>query len=125
VTAAPYAPQVEEAPVAAAPTQGQVSVSNSDAVPSWKRRVVTLLERNKRYPSAAQSRGEKGTAQLAFSLDRTGRVTASRIVRSSGSATLDHETLELVRRAQPFPAPPSEMPGAQIDLTVPIRFNMR
>jgi hypothetical protein len=40
------------------------------------------------------------------------------------SAALDQETLALVRRAQPFPAPPAAMPGAQIDLAVPIRFNM-
>jgi protein TonB len=63
------------------------------------------------------------TAELAFSLDRQGRLTASRIVHSSGSATLDQETLDLVRRAQPFPPPPAGMPGDQVDLTVPIRFN--
>jgi len=73
---------------------------------------------------AAQARNEKGTAQLAFSLDRQGRVTATRILKSSGSAALDQETLELVRRAQPFPALPAAMAGAQIDLTVPVRFNM-
>jgi protein TonB len=83
--------------------------------------VVALLERNKRYPAAAKARSEKGTAQLAFSLDRQGRVTATRIVKSSGSSALDQETLELVRRAQPFPA---AMPGAHIDLTVPVRFNV-
>ncbi|MEA2906392.1 MAG: periplasmic protein TonB [Alphaproteobacteria bacterium] len=125
VTTAPQAPKVDEAPVAAAPSQGQLNISNSTAVPAWKRQVVGLLERNKRYPSAAQVRSEQGTVQLAFSLDRQGRVMASHIVKSSGSAALDKETLELVQRAQPFPAPPSEMPGAQITLTVPIRFNMK
>jgi len=51
-------------------------------------------------------------------------VTVARIAKSSGFAALDRETLELVRRAQPFPAPPAAMAGAQIDLTVRIRFNM-
>jgi protein TonB len=84
-----------------------------------------MLERNKRYPAAARSRNEQGTAQLAFSLDRHGRVTSSKIVRSSGSTALDQESLELVRRAQPFPPPPSNLPGAEINLSVPVRFNMR
>jgi periplasmic protein TonB len=123
-TTAPQVPKAEEAVVAAAPVQAALSVSDANAVPNWKRLVVGALERNKRYPAAAQARNEKGTAQLAFSLDRQGRVTASRIVQSSGSAALDQETLDLVRRAQPFPAPPNAMAGAQIDLTVPIRFNM-
>jgi protein TonB len=123
-TTAPQVPKTEQSVVAAAPVQAALSVSDSNAIPAWKKLVVSALERNKRYPPAAQSRGEKGVAQLAFSLNRQGRVTASRITKSSGSAALDQETLDLVHRAQPFPPPPTAMPGAQIDLTVPIRFNM-
>jgi protein TonB len=125
VTTAPQAPPAEIARVAAAPVQGRPNKSDSNAIPTWRIRVVGILERNKRYPSAAQARHEQGTAQLAFSLDRHGRVISTRILRSSGSATLDHETLELVRRAQPFPPPPAELPGAEIKLSVPIRFNIR
>src|SRR5262245_39798418 len=110
-------PAVMGGEVPAAPMEGPVVVTNSTAIPTWKRQVSALIERNKRYPSAAQSRGEHGTAQLAFSLDRQGRVLASRIVKSSGSPRLDQETLEVVKRAQPFPAPPAEMVG--IDMTVP------
>jgi periplasmic protein TonB len=87
--------------------------------------VVGLLERNKRYPEAAQARNQHGTVELAFSLDRQGRVTASRIAKSSGSSALDEATLDLVRRAQPFPAPPPEMAGAEVNLSVPIRYNIR
>ena len=123
-TTAPQAPKSELATVAAAPSQGQLNVSDSNAVPTWKRQVVGLLERNKRYPAAAQARNERGTAQLAFSLDRQGRVTASRIVKTSGSASLDQETLDLVRRAQPFPPPPPEMAGAEVTLSVPILYNI-
>ena len=115
-------PKVGEAPVAAAPSQGRLSTSKSNAVPAWKRQVVNLLERNKRYPAAARQRGERGITEISFSLDRQGRVVSSRIVRSSGSSALDQATLELVSRVQPFPAPPSEMAG--IELTVPIRFMM-
>jgi len=125
VTTAPQAPPAEVAPVAAAPAQGRPNNSDSNAIPTWRIRVVGMLERNKRYPSAAQARHEQGTAELAFSLDRRGRLTSSRIVRSSGSAVLDHETLELVRRAQPFPPPPPELPGSELSLSVPIRFNIR
>jgi protein TonB len=62
---------------------------------------------------------------LLFSLDRQGRVIDSRITHSSSAAALDEEALALLRRAEPFPAPPAELIGAQVNLTVPIRFNLR
>src|SRR5439155_24072184 len=122
--AAPRAlPKQQTAKLAAAPTQGQPS-QNSNAIPSWKSQVVSMLERNKRYPAEARSRNEQGVAQLAFSITRSGQVSSARIVRSSGSSTLDAETVALVRRVGSFPPPPPELPGAQVSLTVPIRYNI-
>jgi protein TonB len=123
-TTAPQIAKGEEAAITAAPSQGPINNSNINAVPNWRRQIVTRLERHKRYPPAARSRRENGTAQLVFRLDRQGRVTESHIVRSSGSAVLDQEALDIVRRAQPFPALPSEIAGAYVDLAVPIRFNL-
>ena len=84
-----------------------------------------MIERNKRYPPAAQSRREEGVVQLIFSLDRKGRVLASRVAKTSGFAALDEEAMALVRRAQPFPPPPPELAGDPVAVTVPIRFNLR
>jgi protein TonB len=102
-------PQAAVAALAAAPTQSTPNIANSNAVPSWKRQVVILLERNKRYPATARAHNEEGTARLAFTLDREGHVVASRIVKSSGSAALDKESIDLVHRAQPFPPMPPEL----------------
>jgi protein TonB len=107
------------APVIAPPTAVQADIR------SWHAQIVAMIERHKGYPEDARARGEKGIVQLAFTIDREGRLLASRIVRSSGSASLDQETMATVRRAQPFPAPPAEFPGAKFDFTVPIRFNIR
>ena len=124
--AEPPKPEIitEAAPPAPATTAPQVPrLVTSNAVPTWKRQVALLLERNKRYPAAAERRREVGIAQVAFSLDRQGRVVTSRIIKSSGSSALDNETLELVKRAQPFPPPPGEMTGNQVDLIVPVRYS--
>ena len=85
--------------------------------------VAKLLEHNKRYPDEARGRGEQGVATLNFTIDRDGHVLSSRIVKSSGYATLDAETLALVQRAQPFPPPPPELAGSE--LTVPVSFSIR
>ncbi len=122
LTTAPT-PAEHRAPVAATPVAG--ASGNSNALPNWKSLLVATLERNKRYPSEARSRGEQGIAQLAFSVDRNGGVHNAHIVRSSGSSILDGETLALAQRASPLPPPPPEMPGASINIVVPIRYNMR
>ena len=94
-------------------------------VASWHRKIALQVERHKGYPAAARARHETGVVELAFTLDRQGMVVASRVVRTSGFASLDQETIATVQRAQPFPAPPPNMPGDTFDFTVPIRFNIR
>jgi periplasmic protein TonB len=93
-------------------------------VASWYRKIAQQVERHKGYPPSARARHETGTAELAFTLDRSGKVVTSRLVRTSGSAALDQETMDTVRRAQPFPSPPANMPGETFEFTVPIRFNI-
>jgi protein TonB len=111
-------PLREEVP-AVAPRPAQARA----ALLTWRNQILTILERNKRYPSEARARGEQGVTRLAFSIDGQGHLMSSRIVASSGSAALDAETLALVRRAQPFPPPPPELVGRE--MTVPFSFNIR
>jgi protein TonB len=66
--------------------------------------------------------GEQGTATVAFRIDRRGRLLESRIVHGSGSAALDEETLALVRRAQPFPAPPANISDVQLSFVLPMNY---
>jgi TonB family protein len=95
------------------------------AVALWKSSVVSRLEQNKKYPPEAASRREHGVTQVFFSIDRQGRLLESRVVRPSGVAVLDDEALAMLKRAEPYPPPPPEVPGKdRVDLTVPIRFNM-
>lgn len=122
---APEVPPTRQAAVAAAPALGAPNTNSSTQLPQWKSQIVGMLERNKRYPSAARARRQQGVARITFSMDREGKVTSTRLTTSSGSSLLDQEALQIARRAEPFPPPPAELPGAEITLTVPIRFNLR
>jgi protein TonB len=113
----PEPPREETPAVAPRPVQARAAVA------TWRNQIVTILERNKRYPSEARARGEQGVTRLAFSIDSQGHLMSSRIVASSGSAALDAETLALVQRAQPYPPPPPELVGSE--MTVPVSFNIR
>ena len=122
-TTAPQATQFALADLAAAPVQGAPSQEISNAIPTWRNEVVAKLERNKRFPPGSET--NRGTAQVDFSIDRQGRVTVSSIITSSGSAALDRAALDMIVRSQPFPPPPAALRGAEVRLTVPVRFNMR
>ncbi|WP_025884637.1 energy transducer TonB family protein [Asaia prunellae] len=59
---------------------------------------------------------------LRFTMDRKGHVLAASLVRPTGYALLDEETLALIRRAEPLPEPPETIPGSTLTLTVPVEF---
>jgi protein TonB len=94
--------------------QGQ---SRNDA--NYNGRVAAHLARYKRFPQGAQNKRNHGTAVVSFSLDGSGRVIAVKLVRTSGVAVLDEEAQAWVRRASPFPMPPS---GGTVEFTVPLSF---
>lgn len=94
-------------------------------MPTWRGELVARLQRAKRYPDRARSRGEQGVAYATFTMDRAGHVLAANLDRSSGSASLDEEAVALIRRAEPLPPLPAEMAGASITLTVPVTFSLR
>lgn len=107
------------AATSAAASQAAAGASSMSAS-NWRGLVSAQLNRNKRYPDAAQ--GQHGTASISFTIDRGGRLVAARLVGSSGSAILDQEAVAMAHRASPFPPPPPEVGGSHIGLTVPVRF---
>jgi periplasmic protein TonB len=105
------------APPAAAPTVAVIH--------RWETQLVAHIERFKRYPGEARSRGDQGVVRVAFTIDRDGWVRASRIVQSSGSPDLDQESLAMLTRAQPMPRPPDRLSVTDLSFVVPVRFNIR
>jgi protein TonB len=112
--------QSKPTPPRVAASRSGVGVGSSRDIRNWAARVAAHLARNKRYPADALLRGIGGTASVAFTLDADGRVTSVRLARSSGNASLDRESQDLVRRASPFPPPPQ----GRASITVPVNFNV-
>jgi periplasmic protein TonB len=118
------APQKSErvAQDAPAPSSG---TSAAAAAASYRSLLASHLQRFKRYPDSARANSERGTTSLNFTVTRNGKVTSSRLARSSGFSSLDQETLALIQRAQPLPSFPPEMREASVNFTVPFSFTMR
>lgn len=104
---------------AAAPMPG-ASARNSNAQANWNSQLYAQIARHKYF-----SGSERGTVQVAFSVDRSGGVHNARVLASSGSSILDREALALIQRSQPLPPPPPEVPGALIPRVLPVQYNIR
>ncbi|WP_051335395.1 TonB family protein [Methylocapsa acidiphila] len=115
--ALPYdlGPTIFRAVAVPLPTQG------GDEAMSYKVIVFGMLERAKHYPQAAIDRHARGVSVVGFSVDEAGEAMNVSLLRSSGEADLDEESVALVRRAAPFPAPPA---GAQRFFAAQIDFGI-
>lgn len=96
-------------------------VEGGDEPMNYKVIVFGLLERAKHYPEAAIARGARGAAVIGFTVDEAGQVTSVALLQSSGEVDLDEESVALVHRAAPFPAPPA---GAQRSFAAQVNFGM-
>ena len=99
-------------------TFGDVTRDSAGAALPHAQEIRNVIEHNKRSVNITRL----GITQIAFSVDRTGYVVGTRIVSSSGSATLDQAAVDIIKRANQFPPPPAELPGDQISISVPISF---
>lgn len=115
------APPASPAPSPAA----SAPAAPSGAVRSWQGEVLAHLARHKRYPRAARMARQEGVAHVRFVIDRQGRVVSFHLEKSSGVASLDEETLALVERADPLPAPPADMGQARIELVAPVIYAIK
>lgn len=111
------APKPVTAPRAKTNLAAVSGMSSSMSPATWRGMVVAHMNRRKRSPG-----GPNGTASVAFTIDRGGRVLSARLIRSSGNPALDREAVALAHRASPVPAPPAQMmKGSSVTLTVPVR----
>lgn len=78
----------------------------------------------KMYPKIAQMRGWQGEVVLELQLSQDGQLTSSKVIKSSGFDVLDNESLEMVKRASPFPVPPEILKNRSFNILVPIRFKL-
>jgi protein TonB len=115
------APAGSQTPIAAAdPIESDTASRHAArAISVWQRAMLTRLEHAK---SGTHAGGLAGTVQIAFTIDRSGRLLSSRIAGSSGSARLDQIAMALLARASPFPVPPTGVAQSALAFTVPIFF---
>lgn len=118
-TSASQQDAVPPAPAARAPVIGQGNQAARMRA-EWTKRLFAHLSRHKRYPAAHPGRAAQ--LQIQFTIDRSGRVQATEIMRSSGSPAFDAAAMAMMRRADPVPAPPPLVADQGLTFTLPVIF---
>ena len=90
----------------------------------FQARLMAHLNSFKRYPADAKRQGKAGVVMVRFRIDRAGHMLSFRIEQGSGHAALDEETARLMQRADPFPAPPDSVSGAELEFVVPVQYKL-
>ncbi|MFL4558141.1 energy transducer TonB [Yersinia kristensenii] len=102
------------------------SAHNQKSKMNWKSRLQGHLAGFKRYPLSAKKQRQQGTASIRFVVNTEGYVLSAKLIKSSGIAALDQESLAMIKRAQPLPQPPAELlSNGQVTLTMPIGFELK
>lgn len=102
---------------------GVSQTAGSAAASAYRAKVAAQLKRKRFYPNAARRDRLTGSATVSFTLNASGKVTAVRVVRSSGKKILDEAAIEMVRRASPYPPIPPGL-GSTITVQAPIAFDL-
>lgn len=99
-----------------------ISTANVEA--DYLATLASWLARHKRYPRSARRRNLEGVATLSFTMNAAGKVLRYEVVRSSGYDVLDREVINMLQRAEPLPALPRDLRRTNMDITIPIRFEL-
>jgi protein TonB len=91
---------------------GQASAGDNAA---YARRVLSHIQRYKRFPSGASS----GKVGLKVQISASGALLSATVRKSSGNRVLDQAALATARRASPYPKPPA---NRGFSFTVSLRY---
>lgn len=88
-------------------------------------RVSQHVQKNLRYPLASIRRDERGTAYVVLTLNKDGRILSYKLENGTDRRLLDEEAIAVVVRSNPMPPFPPEIDRAEMELRLPIVFNLR
>ncbi|MDA5194856.1 energy transducer TonB [Govanella unica] len=100
---------------------GVASLAQAD-VASWQKGVVSLVAKKQVYPREAMSKEIEGRAKVRVTIDRSGKITGYEMVEKTGNAILDAEVEKMKDRINPLPAPPADLPDANLTFVLPLSW---
>ncbi len=98
-----------------------IVLAGNDTISHFQEILSAHIGRFKRYPQDAVRERLQGTVQIVFVMNRGGELLDLWVDKSSGYDFFDKEAMETVRRAQPLPPIPPDLPD-RLNIMMPVAF---
>ena len=110
-----------------APSQATAAGSStgSAAEANYASLLFRAIDRVRFYPVGARDRGEQGRVVLRVTIAADGRLLDAFIAQGSGYPDLDAATIDMARRAAPYPPLPRALGAERASFNVPVIFGIR
>lgn len=107
---------------------GRVSYSDIEVKPSFQdgdeKSFQKWIADNVQYPVQASDNGQEGTVVAQFTIDKEGRITDVRILRSVSPA-LDAEAVRVIESAPSWKPGSHEGEPVEVSYVLPVKFEIR
>src|SRR5690554_4916612 len=103
----------------------EVGAAAASARRLWYSEVTAHLARHKHYPMRARRMRHEAVITLSFVVARDGSIKASEIIELSEHRELNRAVEEMLKRAEPLPQFPRDLPGQEVRMTIPVEFKLR
>jgi len=103
----------------------QLEAEEMPEYPGGVSAMMTFIQENMKYPEEAKNAGLEGRVLCSFIIDKTGKVTEVKVVRSSGTQSLDDEAVRVVSLMPHWT--PGKVKGEPVRVmyTIPLVFRLK
>lgn len=112
-------------PIYSLPKLALVNTNYSNLIKSYLKRIVEIINKNKKYPSFARQRGEEGKVEVSFKLLKNGRVEDIKIISPSRYTELNKATEKLIYNLSPFPPFPPGINKDAINIKMEVIYELK
>lgn len=119
-SATPTSENLREAEKSVTTAPGTAEAANRVRA-TWRKELAAQLKRHLRYP--AERAKLAASVVITFTIDRAGHLLSSAVAKTSGDSAFDAAALEMLKRADPLPAPPAIEPD--LTFTMPVDFTIK
>ncbi|MCB9981497.1 MAG: energy transducer TonB [Rhodospirillales bacterium] len=96
-----------------------------DAEIRYQDKVRAAIESQRVYPRAARRRKLEGRAVIQIHISRSGTITESHFIKTTGHHILDQAALNMIKAASPLPTIPPSLGKSSISMNIPIGFKLK
>ena len=97
---------------------GRAVYTRVEQMPEFNGNMPEWLEHNIKYPASARKKNQQGRSVMQFVIEPDGHIADAKVVRSSGFAELDEESMRVINKM------PNWTAGKHLGQTVPVLFTL-